>query len=60
VAGKIDGKRKIPMSTLLRAIGFGTDDQLLELFDEVDTDPDHLYMRSTIDRDLALKMRRKP
>jgi DNA-directed RNA polymerase subunit beta len=55
IAGKIDGKRKIPMSTLLRAIGFGTDEQLLGLFSEVDTNPDHLYMKSTIDRDLGVK-----
>jgi DNA-directed RNA polymerase subunit beta len=55
IAGKIDGKRKIPMSTLLRAIGYGTDEQLLGLFAEVDTNPDHLYMKSTIERDLSVK-----
>jgi DNA-directed RNA polymerase subunit beta len=55
IAGKIDGKRKIPMSTLLRAIGFGSDEQLLNLVAEVDTNPDHLYMKSTIDRDLGVK-----
>jgi DNA-directed RNA polymerase subunit beta len=55
IAGKIDGKRKIPMSTLLRAIGFGTDEKLLSLFTEVDTNPDHPYMKSTIDRDLGVK-----
>ncbi len=55
IAGKIDGKRKIPMSTLLRAIGYGTDEQLLNLFADVDTNPDHQYMKSTIDRDLGVK-----
>jgi DNA-directed RNA polymerase subunit beta len=55
IAGKIDGKRKIPMSTLLRAIGFGTDEQLMKLFTEVDTNPDHQYMKTTIDRDLGVK-----
>jgi DNA-directed RNA polymerase subunit beta len=55
IAGKIDGKRKIPMSTLLRAIGFGSDEQLLNLVADVDTNPDHLYMKSTIDRDLGVK-----
>src|SRR5512142_207147 len=34
---KVDRKRKIPVTTLLRAIGFGNDEQLQELFKEVDT-----------------------
>jgi DNA-directed RNA polymerase subunit beta len=55
IAGKIDGKRKIPMSTLLRAIGYGTDEQLQGLFAEVDNNPDHQYMKSTMDRDLGVK-----
>ncbi len=55
VACKIDGKRKIPMSTLLRAIGFGTDEQLLGLFADVDKNPDHQYMKSTVERDLGVK-----
>lgn len=55
IAGKIDGKRKIPMSTLLRAIGFGTDEQLLDLFANADTNPEHQYMQSTMDRDLGVK-----
>ncbi len=55
IAGKIDGKRKIPMSTLLRAIGYSTDDQLMKLFADADTNPDHQYMKSTIDRDLGVK-----
>ncbi len=55
IAGKIDGKRKIPMSTLLRAIGYGTDEQLLNLFADADTNPDHQYMKSTMERDLGVK-----
>lgn len=55
IAGKIDGKRKIPMSTLLRSIGYGTDEQLLGLFAGEDTNPEHLYMKSTIERDLGVK-----
>jgi DNA-directed RNA polymerase subunit beta len=55
IAGKIDGKRKIPMSTLLRAIGFGSDDELMKLFAEVDVHPDHQYMKTTIDRDMGVK-----
>jgi DNA-directed RNA polymerase subunit beta len=55
IAGKIDGKRKIPMSTLLRAIGYGTDEQLFKLVEDVDSNPDHLYMKTTVDRDLGVK-----
>ncbi len=55
IAGKIDGKRKIPMSTLLRAIGYSTDEQLMSLFTGADTNPDHQYMKSTMDRDLGVK-----
>jgi DNA-directed RNA polymerase subunit beta len=48
---KVDRKRKIPVTTLLRAVGYGTDEELFELLSEVDTDPEHHYLQSTIDRD---------
>src|SRR5215471_10203871 len=48
---KIDRKRKIPITTLLRAVGYAQDHEMLELFQEVDTDPDHRYISSTLDRD---------
>src|SRR4051794_16444522 len=48
---KVDRKRKIPVTTLLRAVGFGTDEALRELFADVDTDPDHQYLQATLDRD---------
>src|SRR5579872_6610815 len=48
---KVDRKRKIPVTTLLRAVGYGTDEQLHELLDEVDTGPDHQYLQATLDRD---------
>lgn len=34
---KIDRKRKLPVTTLLRAFGYSTDSDLLELFADVDT-----------------------
>jgi len=34
---KIDRKRKIPVTALLRAFGYGTDKELKELFSDVDT-----------------------
>src|SRR5947209_1490346 len=48
---KVDRKRKIPVTTLLRAVGYGTDEELHDLLDEVDEDPDHPYVQATLDRD---------
>src|SRR5579871_2518370 len=48
---KIDRKRKIPITTLLRAVGYGQDHEILELFQEVDTDPERRYISATLDRD---------
>jgi DNA-directed RNA polymerase subunit beta len=48
---KIDRKRKIPITTLLRAVGFAQDHEILAQFEDVDTDPDHRYISSTLDRD---------
>lgn len=51
ISVKIDGKRKIPITTMLRALGYGSDDELVELFKDVDTSPNHPFIRETIDRD---------
>ena len=48
---KVDRKRKLPVTILLRAVGFGTDEQLLDLFRLSDTIPDHPYIQATIERD---------
>jgi len=48
---KVDRKRKTPVSTLLRAMGFETDTDLMDLFEDVDTSEEHQYMRTTIDKD---------
>ncbi|HLT18519.1 MAG TPA: DNA-directed RNA polymerase subunit beta, partial [Thermomicrobiales bacterium] len=48
---KIDRKRKLPVTILLRAIGFEDDEQLYELFADVDTNEEHRYIASTIERD---------
>jgi DNA-directed RNA polymerase subunit beta len=47
---KVDRKRKIPVTTLLRAIApeYGTDEALHALFRDVDDDPDHPFIESTI------------
>ena len=48
---KVDRKRKVSATTFLRAIGIATDEELLELFEEVDTHDIYRYMKSTLDRD---------
>ncbi len=55
IAVKIDGKRKIPITTLLRAIEYTSDEQILNLFPEQDNDPDHQYIRTTLEREPAVK-----
>src|SRR5258708_2245199 len=48
---KIDRKRKIPVTSLVRALGYETNEEILGLFADVDIDPDHHYIPSSIDRD---------
>jgi DNA-directed RNA polymerase subunit beta len=48
---KIDKHRKLPVTVLLRAIGYGTDEEIAALFAAVDTNPDHQYIHSTLEKD---------
>jgi DNA-directed RNA polymerase subunit beta len=52
---KVDRKRKVSATTFLRALGVATDEELLALFKNVDTDANHRYIRSTLDRDPPLE-----
>ena len=45
---KVDKRRTIPVTALLRAVGYGSDTEIHELFSEVDTNPDHSYITTTI------------
>ncbi len=51
ISVKVDRKRKLPASILLRAVGFGTDDEIRDLFADIDTDLDHPFIESTLERD---------
>ncbi len=51
ISVKIDGKRKIPVTTLLRAIGYSSDEQLLELFSAEDNSQEHQFIRPTMERE---------
>ncbi|MDA0988455.1 MAG: DNA-directed RNA polymerase subunit beta [Chloroflexi bacterium] len=48
---KVDRKRKASLTTLLRALGLVDENELLTLFQDVDTDPQHQYIKSTLERD---------
>ncbi len=51
ISVKIDGKRKIPVTTLLRAIGYGSDEELASLFSREDSSQEHHFVQSTMERD---------
>jgi DNA-directed RNA polymerase subunit beta len=50
---KVDRKRKIPATTLLRAVGYETNDEIAALFAPVDIDPEHTYISNTLDKDIT-------
>ncbi len=50
---KIDRKRKVAISALLRAFGYSTDEELLALFADADVHPTIKYMQATVDKDVA-------
>ena len=60
ISVKVDRKRKIPVTTLLRAIDkvegvrdaeLGTAERILSWFEDVDTNPDHHFIATTIDKE---------
>ena len=50
---KVDRKRKIAATTLLRAVGYEQNDEISALFGPVDVDPEHPYIAQTLDKDLT-------
>lgn len=48
---RIDRKRKIPATTILRAFGYSSDDEIRKLFKDVDTDPNLKFIDVTIIQD---------
>ena len=51
ISVKVDRKRKLPVTILLRAIGYGTDEEIRTLFADVDDDEDHPFIEATLERD---------
>lgn len=50
---KVDRKRKVAATSLLRAFGYETDEKLIELFKDVNNHPSIDYVEATIKKDLA-------
>jgi len=50
---KVDRKRKVAATSLLRAFGYSTDDEIRALFEEVNTHPTIDYIESTLKKDAA-------
>ena len=57
ISVKVDRKRKSPAAMLLRALGYVTDEEVLELFGDVDDDPEHQFIQTTIDKDIRVDSR---
>ena len=51
ISVKVDRKRKLTVTTLLRAIGYSSNEEIVSLFSSVDTDPEHQYIQSTLEKD---------
>lgn len=51
---KVDRKRKAPITTFLRALGWETDEEIIDLFKDVDTDIDRKFIEATLARDSAV------
>ncbi|MFA6423246.1 MAG: DNA-directed RNA polymerase subunit beta [Patescibacteria group bacterium] len=52
ISVKVDRKRKIPITTFMRALGL-SDEKIKQAFTDVDVDGDHNFIESTLKRDPA-------
>jgi DNA-directed RNA polymerase subunit beta len=50
---KIDRKRRIPITALLRVFGLSTNEEILAAFKDVDTNPDLKYIATTLEKDAS-------
>jgi len=49
----IDRKRKVAVTSLLRAFGYETDEEIIDLFKDVDNHPEVSFIKNTLEKDLA-------
>ncbi|HMR55423.1 MAG TPA: DNA-directed RNA polymerase subunit beta, partial [Candidatus Doudnabacteria bacterium] len=50
---KIDRKRRIPITALLRIFGLKTNEEIMEAFKDVDTNPEMRYIQTTLEKDAS-------
>jgi len=50
---KIDRKRKVAVTALLRSFGYSSDEDILALFKDTDNGPGTKYIQNTLDKDTA-------
>ena len=48
---KVDRKRKLPATSLLRAVGYETNDEIAGLFSRMPSNPEHPYIANTLEKD---------
>jgi DNA-directed RNA polymerase subunit beta len=48
---KVDRKRKIAATSLLRAVGYETNDEIAGLFSRLTSNPEHPYLANTLEKD---------
>lgn len=53
ISVKIDRKRKVPITSLLRAFGYGSDEEIISTFSDVDNHPESKYIEATLAKDIA-------
>lgn len=50
---KIDRKRKVAVSALLRAFGITSDEEIVKAFQDIDTHPTNHYIEATLNKDVS-------
>lgn len=53
ISVRIDRRRKFPVTTFLRAIGIGSDDEIKKLFADVDTEGADSFIETTLKKDVT-------
>ncbi len=53
ISVKIDRKRRIPVTTFLRALGVGSDEEIKALFADIDTHDENHFLEATFKKDSA-------
>lgn len=48
---KIDRRRKFPATAFIRAIGYGSDEEIQKLFGDLEKNKEHSYLNSTLEKD---------